>query len=201
MRSRRRELFGRMNPGHGLLQILGDIFLKIADGNGGVVGFSQYKRPGKTGQSLCLDPRAEWVLCARHWRRQFRRHPRVSQPEKTRQWIIELYGVKEDVKRKVHSIIDKFAERGLCYLAVAKQAITSSGSIPGCTIRVNTSLLNKRVAFTVFLDIFATTSPVAPLVILQLRHPKEPSILKSGGADRFSDMLSSMWISASHALV
>ncbi|KAL2479063.1 ATPase 9 [Forsythia ovata] len=37
--------------------------------------------------------------------------------------IIELCGVKEDVKRKVHSIIDKFAERGLRSLAVAKQIV------------------------------------------------------------------------------
>lgn len=81
---------------------------------------------------------------------------------------------------------------------IITKAITSSGSIPGCTIRVNTSLLNTRVAFTVFLDILATTSPVAPLVILQLRRPNDPSILKSGGAVW---LLSSMWISASDALV
>ncbi|KAL2462138.1 ATPase 9 [Abeliophyllum distichum] len=37
--------------------------------------------------------------------------------------IVELCGLKEDVKRKVHSIIDKFAERGLRSLAVAKQIV------------------------------------------------------------------------------
>lgn len=35
--------------------------------------------------------------------------------------IITLCNCKEDVKRKVHSVIDKFAERGLRSLAVARQ--------------------------------------------------------------------------------
>ncbi|KAK8553641.1 hypothetical protein V6N13_062438 [Hibiscus sabdariffa] len=37
--------------------------------------------------------------------------------------IITLCNCKEDVKRKVHSVIDKFAERGLRSLAVARQEI------------------------------------------------------------------------------
>ncbi|CAI9754138.1 unnamed protein product [Fraxinus pennsylvanica] len=37
--------------------------------------------------------------------------------------IVELCGLKEDVKQKVHSIIDKFADRGLRSLAVAKQTV------------------------------------------------------------------------------
>ncbi|KAK6127885.1 hypothetical protein DH2020_038393 [Rehmannia glutinosa] len=37
--------------------------------------------------------------------------------------IIELCGLREDVKRKVHSMIDKFAERGLRSLGVAQQAV------------------------------------------------------------------------------
>ncbi|GLJ43044.1 hypothetical protein SUGI_0893530 [Cryptomeria japonica] len=37
--------------------------------------------------------------------------------------IIELCNCKEDVKKKVHSIIEKFAERGLRSLAVARQEV------------------------------------------------------------------------------
>ncbi|KAI6672030.1 hypothetical protein NL676_006915 [Syzygium grande] len=37
--------------------------------------------------------------------------------------IVELCKVREDVKRKVHDIIDKFADRGLRSLAVAKQTV------------------------------------------------------------------------------
>ncbi|KAK4488900.1 hypothetical protein RD792_004690 [Penstemon davidsonii] len=37
--------------------------------------------------------------------------------------IVELCRVNDDVKRKVHSIIDKFAERGLRSLAVAQQTV------------------------------------------------------------------------------
>lgn len=37
--------------------------------------------------------------------------------------IIALCNCKEDVKRKVHSVIDKFAERGLRSLAVARQEV------------------------------------------------------------------------------
>ncbi|XP_022883713.1 ATPase 9, plasma membrane-type-like [Olea europaea var. sylvestris] len=37
--------------------------------------------------------------------------------------IVELCGLKEDVKKKVQSIIDKFADRGLRSLAVAKQTV------------------------------------------------------------------------------
>lgn len=37
--------------------------------------------------------------------------------------IVDLCGLSEDVKRKVHSIIDKFADRGLRSLAVAKQTV------------------------------------------------------------------------------
>ncbi|KAL2534002.1 ATPase 9 [Abeliophyllum distichum] len=37
--------------------------------------------------------------------------------------IVELCGLKEDVKKRVHSIIDKFAERGLRSLAVAQQIV------------------------------------------------------------------------------
>ncbi|KAI3463448.1 hypothetical protein Pfo_020111 [Paulownia fortunei] len=37
--------------------------------------------------------------------------------------IVELCGLKEDVKRKIYSIIDKFAERGLRSLAVAQQNV------------------------------------------------------------------------------
>ncbi|KAI5660435.1 hypothetical protein M9H77_29228 [Catharanthus roseus] len=37
--------------------------------------------------------------------------------------IIELCGLKEDVKKKVHSIIDKFADRGLRSLGVAQQTV------------------------------------------------------------------------------
>lgn len=35
--------------------------------------------------------------------------------------ILTLCNAKEDVKKKVHAIIDKFAERGLRSLAVASQ--------------------------------------------------------------------------------
>lgn len=35
--------------------------------------------------------------------------------------IIELCDLKEDMKKKVHSIIDKFADRGLRSLGVAQQ--------------------------------------------------------------------------------
>lgn len=35
--------------------------------------------------------------------------------------IITLCNCKEDVKRKVHSVIEKYAERGLRSLAVARQ--------------------------------------------------------------------------------
>ncbi|CAA3030601.1 plasma membrane ATPase 4-like [Olea europaea subsp. europaea] len=37
--------------------------------------------------------------------------------------IVDLCGLSDDVKRKVHSIIDKFADRGLRSLAVAKQTV------------------------------------------------------------------------------
>ncbi|CAI9766157.1 unnamed protein product [Fraxinus pennsylvanica] len=37
--------------------------------------------------------------------------------------IVELCGLKEDLKKKVHSIINKFAERGLRSLAVAQQVV------------------------------------------------------------------------------
>ncbi|XP_030491856.1 ATPase 9, plasma membrane-type [Cannabis sativa] len=37
--------------------------------------------------------------------------------------IIELCNLREDVKRKAHAIIDKFAERGLRSLAVGRQAV------------------------------------------------------------------------------
>ncbi|KAL3528944.1 hypothetical protein ACH5RR_008266 [Cinchona calisaya] len=37
--------------------------------------------------------------------------------------ILDLCGLKEDVRRKVHSIIDKFADRGLRSLAVAQQTV------------------------------------------------------------------------------
>ncbi|XP_054782343.1 plasma membrane ATPase-like [Prosopis cineraria] len=37
--------------------------------------------------------------------------------------IVELCQLKEDVKKKVHSIIDKFAERGLRSLAVSRQEV------------------------------------------------------------------------------
>ncbi|KAK4748279.1 hypothetical protein SAY87_014865 [Trapa incisa] len=37
--------------------------------------------------------------------------------------IVDLCKLREDIKRKVHAIIDKFAERGLRSLAVAKQAV------------------------------------------------------------------------------
>ncbi|XP_018628254.3 plasma membrane ATPase 4-like [Nicotiana tabacum] len=37
--------------------------------------------------------------------------------------IIELCGLSEDVKRRVHSVIDKFADRGLRSLAVAQQTV------------------------------------------------------------------------------
>ena len=35
--------------------------------------------------------------------------------------ILNLCNCKEDVRKRVHSVIDKFAERGLRSLAVAKQ--------------------------------------------------------------------------------
>ena len=35
--------------------------------------------------------------------------------------ILTLCGCKEDLKKKVHAMIDKFAERGLRSLAVARQ--------------------------------------------------------------------------------
>lgn len=35
--------------------------------------------------------------------------------------IIELCNLREDVKKKAHTIIDKFADRGLRSLAVARQ--------------------------------------------------------------------------------
>jgi magnesium-transporting ATPase (P-type) len=35
--------------------------------------------------------------------------------------ILDLCHCKEDLRRKVHSIIDKYAERGLRSLAVARQ--------------------------------------------------------------------------------
>ncbi|KAL3511952.1 hypothetical protein ACH5RR_024669 [Cinchona calisaya] len=37
--------------------------------------------------------------------------------------IVDLCGLKEDVRKKVHSIIDKFADRGLRSLAVAQQTV------------------------------------------------------------------------------
>ncbi|KAK4413978.1 Plasma membrane ATPase 4 [Sesamum alatum] len=37
--------------------------------------------------------------------------------------IVELCGLRDDMKRRVHSIIDKFADRGLRSLAVAQQAV------------------------------------------------------------------------------
>ncbi|KAG6740191.1 hypothetical protein POTOM_055631 [Populus tomentosa] len=46
--------------------------------------------------------------------------------------ILTLCNCKEDVKRKVHSVIDKFAERGLRSLAVAKQEVPEkSKDAPG----------------------------------------------------------------------
>lgn len=39
--------------------------------------------------------------------------------------IIDLCKLREDVKKKVHAIIDKFAERGLRSLAVARQVTFS----------------------------------------------------------------------------
>ncbi|KAH9297055.1 hypothetical protein KI387_028737, partial [Taxus chinensis] len=39
--------------------------------------------------------------------------------------IVELCNCKEDVKKKVHAIIDKYAERGLRSLAVARQSLTN----------------------------------------------------------------------------
>ncbi|KAK6127990.1 hypothetical protein DH2020_038292 [Rehmannia glutinosa] len=44
--------------------------------------------------------------------------------------IIELCGLREDVKRKVHSMIDKFAERGLRSLGVAQQKTKESPGGP-----------------------------------------------------------------------
>lgn len=43
--------------------------------------------------------------------------------------IVELCQLKEDVKKKVHSIIDKFAERGLRSLAVSRQVSDGSSSL------------------------------------------------------------------------
>jgi H+-transporting ATPase len=37
------------------------------------------------------------------------------------QQIVDLCNCKEDVKRKVHAVIEKYAERGLRSLAVARQ--------------------------------------------------------------------------------
>ncbi|KAL0463962.1 UNVERIFIED_CONTAM: Plasma membrane ATPase 4 [Sesamum latifolium] len=37
--------------------------------------------------------------------------------------IVELCGLRDDIKRRVHSIIDKFADRGLRSLAVAQQVV------------------------------------------------------------------------------
>ena len=37
--------------------------------------------------------------------------------------ILTLCGCKEDLKKKVHAMIDKFAERGLRSLAVARQEV------------------------------------------------------------------------------
>ncbi|XP_019443342.1 PREDICTED: plasma membrane ATPase-like isoform X1 [Lupinus angustifolius] len=48
--------------------------------------------------------------------------------------IIELCNVRPDVKKKAHSIIDKFAERGLRSLAVAKQEVPEkTKESPGST--------------------------------------------------------------------
>lgn len=43
-----------------------------------------------------------------------------------RKQILNLCNAKEDFKKKVHSIIDKFAERGLRSLAVASQVCDSN---------------------------------------------------------------------------
>lgn len=37
--------------------------------------------------------------------------------------IIELCNMKEDAKKKIHAMIEKFAERGLRSLGVARQVI------------------------------------------------------------------------------
>lgn len=42
--------------------------------------------------------------------------------------ILTLCNCKEDVKSKVHSVIDKFAERGLRSLAVARQVFLIESS-------------------------------------------------------------------------
>jgi len=40
-----------------------------------------------------------------------------------------LCNLREDAKKKVHSIIDKFAERGLRSLAVARQVFIASSRL------------------------------------------------------------------------
>ena len=40
-----------------------------------------------------------------------------------------LCNLRDDAKRKVHAIIDKFAERGLRSLAVARQVFTASSCL------------------------------------------------------------------------
>ena len=40
-----------------------------------------------------------------------------------------LYSLSDDAMRKVHAIIDKFAERGLRSLAVARQVFTASSCL------------------------------------------------------------------------
>lgn len=48
--------------------------------------------------------------------------------------ILALCNSKEDVKKKVHSVIEKFAERGLRSLAVARQVGTHKSSYTWCRV-------------------------------------------------------------------
>ncbi|RYQ83134.1 hypothetical protein Ahy_B10g101754 [Arachis hypogaea] len=58
--------------------------------------------------------------------------------------IMNLCNLRDDAKKMVHAIIDKFAERGLRSLAISRQVLTSKSSCFNFSVHVPKFLVNNN---------------------------------------------------------